>query len=193
MNQENGKKFTIYHGPMFCGKTGELIYQYYKLKNEDISVTCIKPLIDDRYGEDEYIHSHDKLKAPAKILKDINDPVEIFNLIPRGTEVVIIDEIMFLSNKIIGVVEELLARNVNVVAGGIRTDSDGKAFGSMEKLIEMADHQAALYSSCDHLGCITPATMSYAKKLKESQIEVGASEMYGACCDEHHLELNKGH
>ena len=76
-------------GPMFAGKSEELIRRIRTLKFANKNIKCFKPSIDKRYSETE-IASHAGGKYEAFAVTSVE---EIANLVTDDTEVVAIDEI----------------------------------------------------------------------------------------------------
>ena len=77
-------------GPMFCGKSEELIRRLRRSTIARYAVVCVKPSIDDRHGVDDVIsHAGSRIGARA-----ISDPRELLEL--RGeADVIGIDEAQF--------------------------------------------------------------------------------------------------
>ena len=82
-------------GPMFSGKTEELIKRITRIKIANQSVVIIKPITDNRYSE-EFIVSHNKRKIKCTMVKE---PKEILN-VSRNHDVIGIDEVQFFDNTI---------------------------------------------------------------------------------------------
>src|SRR5882724_8871342 len=88
-------------GPMFCGKSEELIRRLRRSTIARYAVVCVKPSIDDRHGVDDVIsHAGSRIGARA-----IADPRELLEL--RGeADVIGIDEAQFFDERIVGVCED---------------------------------------------------------------------------------------
>ena len=89
-------------GPMFSGKTEELINRITRIKIANQSFLIIKPITDSRYSE-KYIVSHNQRKIECVM---VNKPKEILK-IASTLDVVGIDEVQFFDNTIIEVCREL--------------------------------------------------------------------------------------
>lgn len=59
-------------GPMFAGKSEELIRRIRTLSYAKKSIVCFKPAIDDRYAKEE-IASHAGNMWEAKAVKDVSE------------------------------------------------------------------------------------------------------------------------
>ena len=69
---KNSGWIEVICGPMFSGKTEELIRRLIRAKIAKQKVTIIKPALDNRYSED-YIVSHNQRKIKSIAVNDIND------------------------------------------------------------------------------------------------------------------------
>ena len=69
---KNSGWIEVICGPMFSGKTEELIRRLIRAKIAKQNVTIIKPALDNRYSED-YIVSHNQRKIKSIAVNDIND------------------------------------------------------------------------------------------------------------------------
>ena len=81
-------------GPMYCGKTEELIRQVKRATIGKKKIIVFKHAIDTRYGKDNKVHSHSGIsfksiliKDPKEILKYVRErssnplPVKFFKII----------------------------------------------------------------------------------------------------------------
>lgn len=194
MNEQMQGSLEVHIGPMFSDKSSTLIDALTRLTGQQSQPICLKPALDDRYGADAAIYAHNGRSAPA-LLFEHQRPESIFEVIPPGTTHALIDEIQFCSGELVGVLEQLLAQGVNVVAAGLDLDFAGNPFGPTPKVVELAhslqpnsvSHHTA---TCD--GCGGQATMSYAKVPMDQVVRVGANEAFGAACVSCHPQLNRG-
>jgi thymidine kinase len=105
-------------GPMFAGKTEEIIRRIRRLEYAKKNVLVFKPTIDNRYSESEIV-SHNKTKAKSI---NINKAIEILDYVKDGVDAVVIDEAQFLDNDVIWVSEVLADRGIRVIIGGLDRD-----------------------------------------------------------------------
>ena len=79
-------------GPMYSGKSEELIRRLKRAKIAKQNIVVFKPQIDDRYSKEDVVsHSGDSIKAIP-----ISDSNQIYDHIDEKTQVVGIDEVQFL-------------------------------------------------------------------------------------------------
>ncbi len=79
-------------GPMFSGKSEELIRRLRRAMIARRRVQVFKPVIDDRYSRDEIV-SHSEQRIPSTV---ISNAQEILSLLDWRTQVVGIDEANFI-------------------------------------------------------------------------------------------------
>lgn len=83
-------------GPMFAGKTEELIRRVNRMNFAKKKYLIFKPTIDDRYSLTEVVsHSQRKVKAI-----NISQSSQIFDYITTDVEAVVIDEVQFLTKEL---------------------------------------------------------------------------------------------
>lgn len=169
-------------GGMYAGKTEELIRRLKRLDFARREYRLFKPLIDNRYSEEEVV-SHSGLKMPSI---PIEHPIEILDYITEATYAVAIDEVQFFDNQIVDVVEYLADKGIRVIVAGLDKDFRGESFGPMPILLTKAEEVTKLTSICSQCG--GPATRSQrlidgkAASYHDPIIQVGASEAYEPRC-----------
>ncbi|MDP2599702.1 MAG: thymidine kinase [Deltaproteobacteria bacterium] len=163
-------------GPMFSGKTEELIRRLRLARIAKQRIQIFKPVIDNRY-ENEYITSH----ADQKFLcTPITDAKKILDQLQDNTRVVGIDEAQFFGEDLIEVCEKLANRGLRVIVAGLDQDYLGQPFGPMPQLLAIADDLLKLKAVC--MVCGGEATKSQRIVREKDRVIVGASECYEARC-----------
>ena len=169
-------------GPMFAGKTEELIRRVRRLEYAHKNIVLFKPQIDDRY-EKSYIVSHNQNKAMCVSLKDAK---EMFDYVNENTDAVVIDEFQFLGDDAIDVVLAFQNRGIRVILSGLDRDFRNEPFSNMPKILSYADSVSKLTAIC--VKCGEPATCTQRivngmpALYDEPQVLVGAKEAYEARC-----------
>src|SRR5512145_3128619 len=98
-------------GPMFSGKSEELIRRLKRAQIARQPLQVFKPRIDDRYHATRIVsHSDMALDASA-----VGSSAEIARLVEPGTRVVGIDEVQFFDPGIVEVAERLANAGVRVI------------------------------------------------------------------------------
>lgn len=163
-------------GPMFSGKTEELLRRLRRVKIARQKLEVFKPEIDQRYSVREVV-SHNDTRIGAT---PVRAAAGLLELISPDTEVVGIDEAQFFDEQIVDVADELATNGLRVIVAGLDTDYRGVPFEPMPQLIARAEHVTKLLAIC--VRCGNPANRSHRVAGGEARVEVGAKERYEAVC-----------
>jgi thymidine kinase len=163
-------------GPMFSGKSEELIRRVTRALIARQRVQVFKPALDDRYAVSA-VASHSSLKVAAHPVGEVE---EILGQLDPLVEVVAIDEVQFLGEAIVPLAESLADRGVRVILAGLDLDFAGRPFGVVPQLLAQAEYVSKLAAICMQCG----AQASRTQRLVHSggQLLVGAAEFYEARC-----------
>ena len=166
-------------GPMFSGKSSELLSRIHRATFAKKSVLVFKP-VEDTLSEGLETHSSKEWPAiniPSK------HPDQILDLVSE-VDIVGIDEVQFFDPSVVEVVETLAAWGKRVIVAGLDKDSKGKPFGAMPQLLAVADRIDKLTAVCTECG--EDATCSqYLLGVQTAQLDVGAEDKYAARCRNH--------
>ena len=169
-------------GPMFAGKSEELIRRIKRLEYAKKKVIVFKPLIDNRYSEDEVV-SHNKRKTKCYNLASSKD---VYKYITDDTYAVAFDEVQFMDEGIINVCQELADKGIRVICAGLDNDFKGEPFSIMPQLLCLAEYVTKLTAICNVCGCNATRTQRIVNGIPASYddpiIIVGASEAYEPRC-----------
>jgi len=163
-------------GPMFSGKSEELIRRLRRAEIARQRVQIFKPAIDERYSED-HIVSHSDLRIRSVAVRDAADLESRLDL---RTEVIGIDEAQFLGNSIVDAVVRLADMGKRIVIAGLDTDYLGRPFHPLPELLAVADEITKTLAIC--MQCGNPAKHTQRLVASEDLIVVGAAGMYEARC-----------
>jgi thymidine kinase len=163
-------------GPMFSGKSEELIRRIKRAIIAKQKVQVFKPALDDRYDVSA-IASHSQRKHDAVPVKD---SVELARHLDPEAQVVALDEVQFMDEGLIPIIEDLANRGVRVIAGGLDQDSNGEPFGIMPILLAKAEYVTKLQAICMVCGALAGRTQRMVQT--GGQVLVGAAEAYEARC-----------
>lgn len=167
-------------GPMFSGKTEELIRRVRRAQIARQKVEIFKPSIDTRYAEEEVVsHSAQAIKAVP-----ISSSQDILNLIKDHTRVVAIDEVQFFDDDIVHVVNKLANQGKRVICAGLDLDYKSIPFGPIPQLLAMADDVYKIKAICTICG--QPATRSQRLSEQKDTVLVGEHDHYEARCRAHY-------
>jgi len=148
----DGGYIEVVCGPMFAGKTEELIRRIKRLEYAKQKYLVFKPQIDFRYGDD-VIASHNKNTRSAI---NVATSKEILTHITDDVEVVIIDEAQFFDDQIVHVIDYLADQGLRVIVGGLDRNFRGEPFGPMPQILAIAEVVTKLTAICQLSG--KPAT-----------------------------------
>ena len=168
-------------GPMFSGKSEELMRRLRRVGYARKHAILVKPAIDDRYSVNEVV-SHEGQRMAARVVRN---PEAILAL-ATGCDVVGVDEGQFLDDSLIDVCEQLVDRGIRVVIAGLDLDYRREPFGPMPRLLAMADEVAKLKAVCH--GCGESAL--YTQRLFDGKpapfsgetVVIGGLDSYEARC-----------
>jgi len=185
MKHHHGR-LEVITGPMFCGKTDELLRRLRRAIIAKQKIQVFKPGFDIRYSS-EKVTSHAGNEYDADPVENIT---EVPTLLRDGVTVVAIDEAQFFGKEIIPVVQDLVDQGIRVIVAGLDMDFRGVPFGEMPMLLAQAEIVDKLHAIC--MVCGEEATRT--QRLVDGEpayyddpiIIVGASEMYEARCRIHH-------
>jgi thymidine kinase len=163
-------------GPMFSGKSEELIRRLRRARIARKRVQVFKPTIDSRYSADEIV-SHGDQRMQSEV---VTNAKEILTKIDWRAEVVGVDESNFFGLDLVDVAAQLADSGKQVVIAGLDTDYLGRPFTPMPELLCMAESITKTLAIC--VQCGNPA--KHTQRLVESNdlIVVGAAGSYEARC-----------
>src|SRR5580700_10003230 len=163
-------------GPMFSGKSEELIRRLRRAEIARQRVQIFKPAIDERYSATEIV-SHSGLGIRSD---NISKATEILEKLDPRTEVIGIDEAQFLGEPLVEEATRLANMGKRVIIAGLDTDYLGRPFVPMPTLLAIAEEITKLLAIC--MRCGNPAVHTQRLVASEDLIVVGAGGMYEARC-----------
>ena len=168
-------------GPMFSGKSEELIRRVNRAVIAKQNVQVFKPALDDRYDA-VAVASHNGRTFDALAVRTV---AEIKKGLDAATQVVAIDEAQFLSDDLIPLVLDLADEGKRVLIAGLDLDFRGEPFGPIPTLLAQAEAVEKLSAICR---CGRAATRTqrliggHPAHYDDPVILVGASESYEPRC-----------
>ncbi len=169
-------------GPMFSGKSEELIRRLKRARIARQRVVCYKPDIDLRYHRTQ-IASHSAQTHEACPVTSVEHLRSL--LFPQldQVDVVGVDEVQFLSPETIVLASELIAAGKRVIFAGLDMTFEAEPFGPVPALMAMADKVTKLSAVCMVCG----QSAIHTQRLSPSQelVVVGAAGLYEARCRAH--------
>jgi thymidine kinase len=163
-------------GPMFSGKSEELIRRLRRAEIGKQRVQIFKPVIDQRYTKNGIV-SHSGLEIASELVQSGS---EILMKVAPRTEVVGVDEAQFLGDSVVDACVKLADLGKRVIVAGLDTDFMGRPFEPIPRLLAVAEEITKLLAIC--VRCGNPAVHTQRTVASEELIVVGASGMYEARC-----------
>ena len=180
-------KLTLIVGPMYSGKTTELLsfVEIYKLGRKKIKV--FKPKMDVRYGVDK-VRAHSGIEERAVA---VERPEEILNIIDGDEKAIFVDEVQFLSTEIYDVAKKLIDNGIDVFCAGLDMTYKQNPFETTSRLLSLADNVIKKRAVCFVCGEHN-ATLSFKISGEESEIDIGGKEKYIAVCRDCYNKIQRG-
>lgn len=181
----HGGWLEVICGPMFSGKSEEMIRRLRRAEIAGQRVVIFKPRIDDRYDASDVVsHAGVRMRAVA-----VDGVAELVGR-AAGHDVVGIDEVQFFDAGIVEASLGLADRGVRVVVSGLDQDFRRLPFGVMPDLLAHAEFVDKLQAVCHRCG----GTATTTQRLVEGRpaaysgetVVVGAAEQYEARCRDCH-------
>jgi thymidine kinase len=168
-------------GPMFSGKSEELIRRLRRAEIAGQRALIVKPAVDNRYDVGHVVsHAGAKMRAVTA-----GSGADVLRL-AKGYDAIGIDEVQFFDEGIVEAIGAIVEHGARVVAAGLAQDFRGLPFGSMPTLLCVAEFVDKLEAVCHRCG--GPATMT--QRLLDGRpapfdgatVQIGALDSYEARC-----------
>ncbi len=178
---------TLILGPMFAGKSSELLGTIRKYSAIGWPCLVLTHSIDIRYSEKPQIVSHDSEKYPAIGVSNLETIFSMDSYI--NAKLIIIEEAQFFHNLKKSVLNMVEIDKKDVICVGLDGDADRKPFGEILDLIPYCDSVVKKTAFCRRCATPTPALFTYRKfqSVSTCQISVGGAEQYEPLCRKHYL------
>lgn len=176
----------LYIGCMYSGKTSSVINEARRQISIGRKVLCINYSADTRYGDDDFIYSHDKEKiscVKATKLSDI-DYVTI-----NDCDCIMINEGQFFSDLKKKVQEWSEIMYKDVLVSGLDGDYKRRPFGQILELIPLCNEVHKASALCYRCKNGKLANFTHRLSGEKEQIVIGAKN-YIPVCRDCYLELN---
>ncbi|MGL4951735.1 MAG: thymidine kinase, partial [Mycoplasma sp.] len=171
-------------GPMFAGKSDELIRRLNKLIYADVEYVIFKPKTDTRTlseikSRNGLVDSAIVIEQPYDILHHLMETRKMYN-------VVAVDEAQFFDESLVEVADILADHGYVVIIAGLDRDFKGSPFGPIPELLTYADIVNKLTAICTECGA--PATRTqrlidgHPANYNDPLVLIGNTESYTARC-----------
>jgi thymidine kinase len=162
-------------GPMFSGKTEELIRRLKRARYAKLKSDIFKPSIDKRYSSTDIVsHNANSLNSIAVI-----DASQILHHVAE-VKVIGIDEAQFFDDKLINVCNQLANNGKRVIVAGLDMDFRGNPFGPIPTLCAIAESVTKLSAIC--IRCGQAAYYSHRIIENKDLVVLGEKNEYEPLC-----------
>jgi len=167
-------------GPMFSGKTDELIR---RARSETRPSVVLKPAVDTRHEPDRLV-SHSGASTAAVTVSGGDD----LALAAAGADAIFVDEVQFLDRGLAEAFELLRRGGVDVVAAGLDLDFRREPFPPTAALVAIADRVERFDARCGRCGRAATVTQRLVNgrpaPLDDPVVRIGDEELYDPRCED---------
>ena len=172
-------RIEVITGPMFSGKSEELIRRLKRAQIARRRVMCFKPDLDVRYHQTA-IASHSAQTLDARTVANVEAlRTELYPLLDE-VEVIGVDEAQFFDPALVELTLELIDTGKRVILAGLDTTFAGEPFAPVPELMAVADEVVKLSAVC--MRCGAPAVHTQRLGASQALVVVGAAGLYEARC-----------
>jgi thymidine kinase len=181
-----GGQVEVIAGPMFAGKTEELLRRVRRAAIAGQRVVVFSHSLDTRAGGDR-IASHAGLEAPSRV---VSSAEEIATAVGADEyDIIAIDEAQFFGPPLVNVVRGLAGSGLQVIVAGLDVTFLGQPFEPLPSLMVGAERVDKLTAVCSVCGA---DAIFHARKVAGGASDVravtenvGGVETYQALCRRH--------
>jgi thymidine kinase len=184
----NAGRLELILGPMFSGKSAELIRIINRYECIKKNILTITHTIDNRYGNG-VISSHNRIQKKSISVENLFTILETDEY--KESEIIIVEEGQFFQDLKKFVVRAIDIDNKHVIVAGLSGDFRREPFGQILELIPLAEQITKLSAFCKLCNDGTPG--DFTKRIEKDSTEqtlVGNDNYYLAVCRKHYLMAN---
>lgn len=170
-----GGTLEVICGPMFAGKTTELLRRVERATATGARVAVLRPAQDTRSAR----HAVETHAGERHVAIEVTHAAQVVAC-AGDAAVVAIDEAHFLGEALLPACRTLLDRGRRVIVAGVDTDHRGDAFEPFPGLLAAAHQVTRLQGTCARCGA--PSTHTQRLVALSARIVVGGAEHYEPRC-----------
>lgn len=172
-------RLEVITGPMFSGKSEELMRRLRRSQIAGYKVGLFKPDIDHRYKREKVV-SHNGTEMHAVLVKSESD----LHIQAFGYDVIGVDEVQFIEN-VVQTIRDLAKNNI-VIVSGLDMTYRAEPFGEMPTLLAIAERVDKYTAVCHSCGADATRTQRLLDgkpaPFSGPTVQVGGVESYEARC-----------
>src|SRR5699024_6540555 len=189
MRHMEAGRLHVIAGPMFAGKTEELLRRVHRARLAGLEVEVVGHRLDVRGGADR-LSTHTGRSTPARMLERAEEPRGALGTDVTGRpDTVAVDEAQLRGPGLVPVLGGLVEAGVQVEVAGLCVTFDGGPFEPLPTLMAMAEEVVKLTAVCTVCGADAAfhvrLSAEGAPALSATAAHVGGAESYQARCRSH--------
>ncbi|WP_345802876.1 thymidine kinase [Microbacterium sp. AZCO] len=187
MSRKSNGRLQVVCGPMFAGKSEELLRRVRRAQLAGLAVEVVNHALDDRHAAGR-VASHSGLSIESRSVRDVESLVELVG--DRELDLLAIDEAQFFRPELVPAVSRLVLSGMSVVVAGLCVTFDGRPFEPLPSLMAVAEDVAKLTAVCAVCGQDAPFHQRVlANAVADARVttaeHVGGIESYQGRCRQH--------
>lgn len=190
MRTDTPGRLQVICGPMFAGKSEELLRRVRRAQLAGLAVEVVNHALDQRRGTGE-VSSHAGLRIPSHAVADVGELLELVD--GQELDLLAIDEAQFFGGDLVPAVAGIARGGTTVVVSGLCVTFDGRPFEPLPTLMALAEDVTKLTAVCSICG----QDAAFHQRVVAGEVgdarfptaaHVGGTESYQARC-RRHLDL----
>jgi thymidine kinase len=161
-------------GPMFSGKTTEMIRRCKRRMSVGFNVVILNHKLDDRNGTSDVV-THDGVQMVSIPCETVSD----FTMLNQY-DVIAIDEAQFFTNLSVSVQTLANVYNKQVILACLSGDSNCEPWPGVDKLVALSDEIIHCRALC--VRCHKPAAFTKRHVPSQAKIVIGSTDKYSSMC-----------
>ena len=186
MHTRTQARLQVVAGPMFAGKSEELLRRVRRARIAGLEVEVFSHALDARRGAGQ-VSSHSGLSVPSRSVPDVE--ALLVAVREHRLDLVAVDEAQFFGPELVEAVDALVADGHTAVVSGLCVTFDGRPFEPLPSLMAIAEDVLKLTAVCAVCGEDAAFHERIAAgagdPLVPTPAQVGGIESYQARCRRH--------
>lgn len=174
-------------GPMFAGKSTELIRRVHRLRSINKKVFVINHSFNVRYSTEAAVTTHDSTVLHANLNTENLVEAEVLEDFITA-DIVVIEELQFFEDAASVVSAWVDHLGKNVIVSGLSGSAERVPMGEVHMLVPHADDISFLTALCPYCADGTRAAFSkriHSPQTAANEVDVGGADKYVATCRRH--------